>query len=261
VYNHGAFSTDDVNVQTENGLLKLVSSKSTDQSLQVVEGLTGILQQFKATRTALEAANVLATEEKAVSSLKDCTQGLAYTKIVDVTNRELVWEKNENFDTQCQLLLEIKTSENDRRPTSTVISNLGPVNSLDARIFPESHEITGEPSCEKAVCFRLAGAFKAYVRACVVKIGKTPLKARQIKDGKVGKHRVCAEGYVEFLAPVKYPQGFIRFNRRAFVENSVSATFTNGMLTGFSAKDPSELVGFLAVPVSVMKQFTVLVTF
>ena len=263
VYNHKGLSTDEIDVQTENGLLKSVSSKSTDQSLQLVQGLTGILEQVKATKAAISAvAENSFIEGPKKTTIDKCIEDLAVTKVVDITNRKLVTEKNENFSTTCQIVLEITTSSSDQRSTTEAIKSLKPEDYLDARFYPHEDEITGKPSCEGMVCFRLPGAYIAHVRACLADIEGNPLKASQVKDHKINNDAsICAESDVEFLAPMKYPRGFIRFDRRAFVDNSVTATFTNGMLTGMKARDPSELVGFLSVPVAVLKQFTVLVTF
>ena len=184
VYNHKTLSTEEIDVQTENGLLKVVSSKSTDQSLQLVQGLTGILEQVKATKTALELQPSFMNEQKEVT-FDQCKQDLASTKVVDVTNRKLVSEKNENFSTFCQIVLEITTSSTDRRPTSRAIRDLKPTEYLDARFYPREDEITGQPSCEEMVCFRLAGAYTAHVKACLADSRGRPLTGSQIRNGRV----------------------------------------------------------------------------
>jgi hypothetical protein len=54
-------------------------------------------------------------------------------------------------------------------------------------------------------------------------------------------------------APHSTELGFVHFNRRRFVTNSTTLTFTNGMVSKFTAKDPSELVGFLSLPAELLK--------
>jgi len=68
-----------------------------------------------------------------------------------------------------------------------------------------------------------------------------------------------AETEFETVAPRPELVGFLRFNRRAFVQNKTTATFTNGVLTGLSSTDPSSIVGFIMLPTELLKSVTFLV--
>jgi hypothetical protein len=60
------------------------------------------------------------------------------------------------------------------------------------------------------------------------------------------------------VAPIRQV-GHLYFNRRPFVDNSVSATFTNGMLTKMTVTDPSVIAAALDLPVEVLKTLGILV--
>lgn len=74
-------------------------------------------------------------------------------------------------------------------------------------------------------------------------------------DGKTLK----GEDSVSLVAPDATSAGVLYFNRRAFVSNSTTASFTNGMLTKITANDPSAIVGALQLSTDVLKSLTVLV--
>lgn len=233
VYNHAPLSTDNISIQTDsNGLLKEVSSTTTDQSVDLVKGVNSVLTQVAALQKAIETEKL-----SPVVSLPVCTENLKTVVKVDLTYM-LKPERVEQWSSTCKIVMKV---------------DIKLVESLEARGFPKGEEISGPPNCTNVVCFRILGAYRVNIEARLYsKDGKTPIEA-------VGGGPVVATAEIEAVAPMPAPLGFVRFNRRSFVENMTTATFTNGMLTGFKAKDPSELVGFLTLPTEVLKTTTLLI--
>jgi hypothetical protein len=66
---------------------------------------------------------------------------------------------------------------------------------------------------------------------------------------------------IDVVAPARQAYGFIKLDRHSFVENTVQADFTGGMLTGYMAKNPSAVIGFAKLPVEVLKSVPILVKF
>jgi hypothetical protein len=244
-YTHAGISKDAVSIQLENnGLLKLVSSTTTDQTLQLAQGINAILAQFQATQAAAEAAHL--TDAGAAPGAKSytvppCDYDVKSIKVVDITNRVVLRKPVATF-APCKI--EIKVTPR--------IKDLHALKTLNAKFSPKPGESLGKPLCEEVICFRLAGAYHIDVTACLTANG-TPVRAAGSKE------EVCVSSTAEFLAPT-YRTGFIRFNRRAFVENTTKATFNNGLLTGIESTDPNELVGFLSIPSEILKGFAILIT-
>lgn len=60
-------------------------------------------------------------------------------------------------------------------------------------------------------------------------------------------------GIVQLSVPQAGQVGVIDFGRANFVENSASAEFSDGMLTRVSYTDPSEVWGFVSIPIDALK--------
>lgn len=110
---------------------------------------------------------------------------------------------------------------------------------LDIAGYPRSSDkIPPQRVCSAgAVCFRRTAAYRLKVTA----------RAHGFSPATV---------FANVLAPNKSEIGFVRFDRRRFVKNETSIAFTNGMLSSFAAKDPSEVVGFFSLPTEILKGVT-----
>lgn len=239
VYNHADLSTDEISVTTDaNGLLKEVSSKTTDQSVQLVQQVNAILSQVGALEKAAQIQTVAPSETPKAAPIPDCPDDLK-----TVVNVDLTYLKKPQQIRQWSAVCEVKIS-----------AKIDLVDDLQARGFPTESQIASkQPTCDQVVCFRIFGAFRIHISAALYRKGsKEPIR--------VAGRELATSTDVEVLAPMPSPTGFIRFKRRNFVSNSTTASFTNGMLTGFKSSDPSETVGFLALPLELLKTVTILVT-
>ena len=260
-YNHAGLSTDEVEIQLEGGMLKIVSSSTKDQTIEAIQGINAILSQVGATKSALAPKST----SKAVTATQppkakeptpaDCVDDLAVAGAANVT-----------YGYQLQTVtLKGPTLAAKLRCTIKLTIDVG----RPKRIFRIAGFPTVTPSatsddpadigdiCNQAVCFRLAGLYAVKATAVLryyVKdeTGKETGAINDMKDpGGEGSFSVTSTK--EILAPSKGSIGFVKFNRRAFVQNKTSITFSNGIVTDFKATDPSELVGFLQLPNEFLK--------
>jgi hypothetical protein len=117
---------------------------------------------------------------------------------------------------------------------------------------------------QSAICFRAAGGFTITIAAAMFKTiaaaaSITSRRAACTKNPVDNSVAVC--GKLEtptIIAPIS-EVGVIYFNRRPFVDNAVSASFTSGMLTKLVVSDPSVIAAALGFPVEVLKSLGILV--
>lgn len=251
IYNHAGLGTDSIKIETDNGLLASVSSNPVDQTIDLVKGVASVLQQFQVTQAAIEKAAVKSAPKMELAPGKarpedtvTCGSPLKTVTTVDMTNggrevgpAELIWGDD------CELHLEIVGK--------------ALVDRLDARMYPRPGESRGEvlglDACNRVVCFRLAGAYTLTATASIV-------SRKTHKPYVVGEKKFEITAKSEFLAPMRQSVGYIRFDRRSFATHKTTATFKSGMLTAIEATDSSQLVGFLSLPLELLKAVTILVT-
>jgi hypothetical protein len=95
--------------------------------------------------------------------------------------------------------------------------------------------------CEQtyAFCFRLAALFVISVSAHLEQTGAEPAPEVRLPPFTVA-------------APVAGQLGYVHFDRRAFVANKASISFDSaGLVSGFTATNPSEVLGFIALPTAI----------
>ncbi len=239
VYSHHGLAHDVVTAETSNGLLKTVSSTTKDETVTFVENLNKVATQAGELIKAVQPTFIPPTDVP-TQPPEECP-GTAHKAVnIELTN----WRGPEKPYLQKDAgncVIEI-----------TKLS-VGLFDRLDAAAFqpPENYTDTeiSDPFdvCKSSVCFRLTGAYKVRIEADV----------RNVKTGQI---LGSVEKTVELLAPAPHKLGYVRFNRRAFVQNKTVMKFENGMLSSLEVDDPSEIVGFLLLPTEVLKFFTILIT-
>lgn len=232
-YSHAALSSDEIDIQLDNGLLKKVSSTTSDQTVAVVQGINALLTQASALDAALKTTTTVKKGDEARPIICDSNMKVNATKDINYGTLRLVEEKGSK---NCKINLTISANQNA---------------TLNAMGYPKSNVDTpSENICDHAVCFRLSGGYTIVANAEITDKNGNIISGNTIKS-------VSTKAYV--VAPITDRVGFVRFERRRFVSNSTTLTFSNGVLTGFSAKDPSELVGFLTLPTELLKGVTLAV--
>jgi hypothetical protein len=206
------FSTD------ENGLLKKVSSTSTDQTVAVISSINEILSQSAAAASALQKRPEQKMTAERAKPAKAVCKNASYIFHVELTRPH---SREYHADAGgCPFSL---NAEIVRLTALNMASDGG-----------AGEHVT---NCTDVVCFRVLGLLKVVLRS--------------------NGHELT----VHAVAPMGDRYGFIRLDRRAFVSNDVEADFTNGILTSFSASDPSQVIGFLKLPLEVLKSVPILVKF
>lgn len=245
-YQHAGLSTDQVEIQLSNGILQKISSTSNDQTIDTVKALNALLTQVgvaKPTLQKLMVKEILRGGEPSPppsSDVSNCQDKFSVTQVVDITNRQLLDSPEIRLAGKCYITLKVEP------PRLTRV--------FDVTGYPENQlDNPTEDFCDQAVCFRPTGAYTLNVTAQIFLNGKDKV-AVTIKDEKGNPKEAKLNTTIQVLAPSGGTRiGFVRFNRRAFVENSTTLTFNSGMLTGFQSKNPSEIAGFFSLPTEVLK--------
>jgi hypothetical protein len=232
VYKHNAFSFDAPDVMLDGVLLKQVSSTTTDQTTAAIGAVNSLLTQAVATQAALNgSATKPAVKADAVPSTK-CDSDLQVSRVLDLTNDDLHDPVNQQSATNCTLTLRIVAQprrifglygyarDNDSGPT--------------------------EEFCNYAVCFRLTAGYDVTMIATVTDNSSKPSRT------------IVSRVSTQVLGASKDRVGYVHFNRRPFTVNTTQLSFTSGLVSEFKASDPSEVVGFLAVPTAALATAAIL---
>jgi hypothetical protein len=237
VYHHNDFSNDTVTLQIDpNGLLKQVSTTTTDQTTAIIKAVGDVAQEFGPFRTATAGPKVSAAPPKKEQEPPACPN-LSVQAIPDIT----YWDKKKQrpakiTDTKSGCTLELN------------IDDVVRATPLDAVAYPAAAPeapYETKPCPTSAVCFRAASGYKVTFSGKLTRPSSKPIPIDQTT--------------VSTVAPDRFRTGVLYFNRRAFVENSTTAEFTDGMLTKLTVKDPSAIAGALALPAQILKSLTILV--
>jgi len=234
-YAHGALSTDEIAIELDNGLLKKVSSTSTDQTVDAVKAINALMTQTASTLAAFAQTTTSAPRAAARTAAATCEGDMKSTAIKDVT-----------FNAATRLSRDKITSDQCYIDISVTVTPRGV---LGLAGFPQgSNDTPSEDICNEAVCFRMTGAYTVTATAV-------------IRNASAADQGQAQKATADILAPHATNVGFVRFDRRRFVANTTTVTFSNGMVSGFAAKDPSEVVGFLTLPTEILKGVAIAVQF
>jgi hypothetical protein len=228
VYRHNPLSIDAPDIMLNGVLLAQVNSTTTDQSVQAISALNTVLTQAAATQTALSAAATKAPiktamvvstkptcgDDTQVSLTRDITYGHSYSLVVQQSSKD------------CTIDLQVQSG-----PPYTVLGFVG---------YPRNDDVRPtEDYCNLAVCFRLTAGYNVTITALLRTTGGAPASVKQTVTQQV-------------IGASRYDVGYVHFNRRAFTANMTQITFTQGLVSEFKSSDPSEVVGFLALPAAAL---------
>lgn len=227
IYNHSSISEDDINIQMDTGLIKSISTTTTDKTAPIIQGVTGLLSQVAATQSAIEKAGRVAVAPPPVA--------------VKCADMQSTYVRNITHNTGMAYLT--KPGDADCRITFTVREELISKALFGVAGFPHSEDaqLTPLETCQQtyAFCFRLAGLYKIIVSAHAEKAGVKVSPEVSLPPFTVA-------------APVAGKLGYVHFDRRAFVANKASISFDSaGIVSGFTATNPSEVLGFIVVPTAI----------
>jgi hypothetical protein len=223
VYSHSTIAQDEIDVALNGALVKSISATSTDKSTEIAQGITSILSQTKTLQTALKTANTPTTADEA------CPDDLDVTYVKNITTGEAhSYPDVSQYDGRCYFKFHVYKKR-----------LAGP---LGFRGFPRSDDWAYSTSeiCKtgEVFCFRLGSLYRIEVTATLWK--------NDGKNGPIDLKKSFAIPAFTVLAPTKDSLGYLRFDRRAFVANKASITFADsGLVSGFGATNPSEVLGFV----------------
>ena len=106
---------------------------------------------------------------------------------------------------------------------------------------PDDRNLRPIEVCQQtyAFCFRLAALFEISVSAHLEQTGADPTPEVKLPPFTV-------------VTPVAGHLGYVHFDRRAFVANKAGITFdAAGLVSGFTATNPSEVLGFIVLPTAI----------
>jgi hypothetical protein len=227
IYNHSSISEDDINIQMDTGLIKSIATTTTDKTIPIIQGVTSLLTQVAATQTAIEkAAHITAAPPSKPEKCAD----MQSTYVKNITYDVGIPYVTKPGSKGCRIVFTVK-----ERPASEQLFGLVG--------FPRSEDRNLRPIevCEQtyAFCFRLAALFVISVSAHLEQTGAEPAPEVRLPPFTVA-------------APVAGQLGYVHFDRRAFVANKASISFDSaGLVSGFTATNPSEVLGFIALPTAI----------
>jgi hypothetical protein len=232
LYGHGPLSIDQPDIQLDGVMLKMVSSTTQDQTVAAVQALNSLLTQIGTTQAALNKPGGGLIHALTVAPAQ-CTDDIQVSRVVDVTYGKVGPLSVNQSGQKCHVELDVKVTP--------------PIKTFGIAGFPRpGDDSITEDYCNQAVCFRLTGAYVVVSTATLI----GPAPDRKVMATVTSKQQV--------LAPQQDAIGFVRFNRRAFVTNTTSITFANGMISEFKSSDPSEIVGFFTLPVALLQTAAIL---
>jgi hypothetical protein len=229
IYNHSSFSEDDINIQMDTGLIKSIATTTTDKTVPIIQGVTSLLSQVAATQSAIEKAS----HTKAVTPPPEVAPKCAdmqSTYVKNLTHNTGDAYVTKPGDADCKIIFTVREAP----ASSELFGVVGFPHSEDMKLTPLER-------CEQtyAFCFRLAGLYKISVSAHAEKAG-----AKVTPEVSLPPFTVAA--------PVAGRLGYVHFDRRAFVANKASISFDSaGIVSGFAATNPSEVLGFIALPTAI----------
>jgi hypothetical protein len=232
VYRHSPIAIDQPDIQLDGVLLKQVSSSTQDQSATAITAANTLLTQVAATQLALAGpaavARALVPGPGGPAPTPTCPDDIQVTRIADITLGTSQNQVVQQGSPKCKVILDIKNS--------------GPIKTFMMIGYPRAgDENLTESYCDEAICFRLTAAYRITIAATLLD-----------QNGHAVPGQPSVQTVQQVLAPRDDAICFVRFNRRAFSLNSTSLSFTNGMVSEFKSNDPSEVVGFLAVPAAAL---------
>lgn len=230
IYNHSGISLDDISIQLNAGLVTSITTTTTDQTVQIVQGVTGLLSQVSATQAAIAKAAAVQPRVPQPAGTPICAD-MQVTYVRNITHHH-----GQTFITQpgtqgCTVQFWVH---------QTLVSRLP----LGVRGFaaPDESGVPVADVCRNdyVFCFRLGSIYRIGVSAIVVD-----------KNGHAASDRIRLPPFT-VAAPDASKLGFVRFDRRAFVANKTTVTFDGtGLLSGFAATNPSEVLGFISLPTAI----------
>ena len=267
VYRHNELFIDEVTIAIDqNGLLKQISTSSSNQTIAIITAVGQIAEQFGSLKTALtppipppkKPSEAPPPPAKAPPPPAKCqpmtvqvTAGLTFPNTKDNTAYRQSPEMRGTAETGkiCRLTLKLDVEFQNR--LDPPVDSLGPPDTLDGDC-PAS-----------AVCLRVPGGFNVTIRAALEKLPASDAGPKHDTFRNWDKSKctgyLCVERTASIVAPLAMPLGRLYFNRRAFVDNSANAEFTNGMLTKIYSKNPSAIAQVLQLPIQMLKSLTLFV--
>ncbi|WP_050625994.1 hypothetical protein [Bradyrhizobium viridifuturi] len=229
IYNHSGISQDDIAILLNAGLVTSITTTTTDQTVQIIQGVTSLLSQVTATQAAIaKAAKPAAVAPEATAPCAD----MQASYIQNITH-----DRGDTYVTQPAIA---KTGTSVCSIKFDIVQSVQSDVPLGVRGFaaPNEANVPTSDVCRNdyVFCFRLGSIYKISVTATVL----------DSKGTKVGSPVMLPPFTV--AAPNASSLGFVRFARRAFVANKTSVTFdSSGLVSGFSATNPSEVLGYVTV--------------
>jgi hypothetical protein len=273
-YAHSGISDDDIDIQMDGLMLKLVASKSSDQTVKIVEAANTLLTEVGTARTTFQKANLISYSLTADSGppqpLKDarCTATLKSEVTVNMSSLTHEPQRDLQWGEYCSLAISISAKLLGIRPFKTVSNQSSP--------FAASQTLGDtEGICERAVCFRPTQIVEVTIGVSLLSNSieadglvkrddkKQPVytpngKSYVVRIPKAGSKEPAPLVLSQRFNPVAVPsaragQAFVEFGRRAFVENHTSIQFADGVVSEFKSTDPSIIAGAITLSSDLLK--------
>jgi hypothetical protein len=226
-YAHAGLSSDTVSVAVKGALLQQISSESNDQTAAAIESLNKAIVQLGSTEKALAPASGGATSKREgpaplvhLPPPADCDAvpaALQATRTINLSDGDVGATYSPQTVGPCTLRIVAKITPQGPEPTFASSQHLGA-------------DMLAGCRAGDLVCFPLA-------RLIELQVTVEADDAKGVESSKTEKFLLTV--------PREDDLGFVRFDRRAFVDNKTTVKFDtqSGTLTEFDATDPSAVAG------------------
>jgi hypothetical protein len=254
-YSHAGLSDDDLDVFFDGLMLKSIATKTSDQTVKVIEAANALLTQAGTAQSAFEKAKKELIEEPGKNlpaSLKkaNCVTNLKSEITINLSSLEprlppkkndLLWSEN------CFLQITPELRLLSVRPPFFSSQNLPAMASADAEVL-----------CGRAVCFRAGHVVQLHLTVALLSNSDsgnkvTPYNVMLPSPVNPTKRFVLDQDMIPVTVPSSEYVAYVEFSRRAFVENHTTIAFADGVLSEFHSTDPSIVTGAVTLVNDLLK--------
>jgi hypothetical protein len=252
-----------MDIMFDGMMLKSVASKTSDQTVKIVEAANALITQAGSTAKAaglkIADTTVPAETSKRPDELTKakCTTNLKSEIVINLSNGSRGDQNDLLWGSDCGLKITPVVHRRSPLPKEQGVQ-LSSSQHLDKAV---------DDRCTLAICFRPTGSVIVTVTVQIGTSGPHDAADKPIDKAKLLYPIEMAQAGHAKLVPMQFSQNFgpvnapmdtpelayVEFSRRVFVENHTTLAFTDGILTEFHSTDPSVIAGAVTLGSDLLK--------
>lgn len=267
-YQHNEFANDEATVEIDPKtlLLKSVSTTTDDKTADIITKIASVIKE--------------------ASNLNAAIQELKTQKFTAAKEEPTLARCKSDFQLDVRLPITYHTASMGGEDTDKAILT----KSFESIFYEYATDKVGGAVCKIEVRFVVTRVSKNFAASLPIDTtgsegARCPVTAVCFRSPAVYTVKIKGDMYVQLTDLNNEPQGSMRrllpididlgqiaapapeiggvlhFRRRPFVANTTTATFADGMLQKIYLKDPSAVLGFLNVPIEILKSSVIIAKF